>query len=466
MTLCSSPRIPDDILLHIFAHCQNDSGFITLPVSSMDDFPWVLMRVCSQWRSSITAFSNLWSTIKFDYAGNFYLKHAKFPFESPLQLEEHVLSSSRSSPLYISFFLGDCGMPIERHTLHKLITLIAQHGPRIEHLFIQGALAPTRFPSTLNFQNLNALKSLHVEEDPWTSRSLDQILLSLRTIAPNLARISLPHTIPYIFLLNEFHLENIVVLKIPKTVLSSDQMLAVLFQCTSLQELSIGVFDLEDQPTYPHDITMPHLKALALYRHEHWVGTVWASRVNMPVLQTYRVEATMSVHFGRSRQPFTAALPNVHHLDTLILDVCVDVTLIEHILEDASCLLTLELLQGEHLTDALLTRLSKDLAPSLKILKCIVALSDDEPQFFHGHRLDPLNSSKLYPNFAHEIPFSQLHAHLAMLEQRAASTKLATIDQFSIINPSWGPLVANRLEDSEVLASMLASGWKITVSDK
>ncbi|KAK0504482.1 hypothetical protein EDD18DRAFT_1276414 [Armillaria luteobubalina] len=148
-------RIPDDILTVIFEHCVRNptrllDSWHTYDYDSLvtGDAPWILSRVCRQWRAVALNTARLWSCVNLALGDSTELENGGYLLKLQLErLKEHDISLSISNPaddhpllpLIIPKFIPQCTtlMLNVSYTFFHTLTAYSESFARVTHLALQ-----------------------------------------------------------------------------------------------------------------------------------------------------------------------------------------------------------------------------------------------------------------------------------------------------------------------------------------
>ncbi|KAK0460019.1 uncharacterized protein EV420DRAFT_1534509 [Desarmillaria tabescens] len=153
-------RFPREILCIIFCHILDSMEAPN--ILSYRQYPWVLGRVCSEWRMISIGLPSLWRRVNFQ-------NHMIPPTQNPEKMLTTFLERSGKYPLEIVIALQDYGMPLSVLSKCKtLLQLLLSQSQRWESLTLSDnpRSCVWSFISRLKDDHLPLLRELHISVTP------------------------------------------------------------------------------------------------------------------------------------------------------------------------------------------------------------------------------------------------------------------------------------------------------------
>lgn len=467
-----------EILTEIIIHSQS----LPVPLPPvLNRFPWNFRRVSLQWRDIVDRNSIIWTSLEFNLADDTLPSHPlhtynwfDVPVPSPadsiymgsLRPESFALSRGMDRPLTLALNFGGDFENVSPGKIYALLPIILAHSRRIQHITFQGPPIAFQCLPTLTNNTFPILQSFHALNDSWAPYDHYLPRGAVSEIAPRLSHIKLPYNIAFSQLNVDFPTLSLTTLWLPTTQLSSQQILAFLSSRPHLARLAITSYDNSLDPT-PLAMVPPLSRLVQLsITVDDWREPRWLSYVELPSLNHYHAASTTSRSwFARI---YLDMPPRVKELTTLILDLQVSPGHVWDLLNSAQCLESFEARSGAPFTQKLLTALAEhSLSPCLRSLGCVILPYRNEEVWTSTYSDDggycPRDPADRYPDNRGDSPFSQLSAHLDMLERRAENSTVAKITKLKITQPTWDQPGFPSFSTLPRLQSMVNDGWSISV---
>ncbi|KAG6907694.1 hypothetical protein DXG01_007750 [Tephrocybe rancida] len=291
VALAPHKRLYSDILTKIFLFAAEDKDLVLPPYRGT--VPWVLRRVCSEWRRVSLNCSGLWN--------NMVLIVKPHP-ESVMKLKLSASIIARYGPLTLTVKVDNaCGKAL---CLDTVLNILAPHLPRTRMLTFSGPQnavdALFRMPSNCFLQTAGITLELQEAPEPTLLLSTNIFegpeLRSMKISVPHDFRIA-PDPLPRVGLLPKVDWANIVFIDIVETIeLSLARGLRILQDCPKLHTCALRMtVDSSDRFPSEGSITLPHLERLELVINDNRILDSLTlpsltefnhASTNFPVLQT------------------------------------------------------------------------------------------------------------------------------------------------------------------------------------
>lgn len=419
-TIAPHRKIPNELLSEIFLQCSPDP--IVVPWQ-LKQAPWQLGRVCSKWRQVSLATSKLWGNIQISNASDgTYLPRS-------VDMGKELFRRSRKS--LVSLHADIASVPNSSTATQKFADFIVADVGRMKNMHIVSHLWRIQPFLSLPPGSIDSLESLTIKtvDDDEKIHSL-----SVFRGARNLHQVSFNCTLASTASLFDLPLSNLTTISIPYARLRPNVALAILNECSSLVDCTIGVGCIPLQPAVqPQAHLLPSLKRLHIRDEGPAHCIMWIRDLVMPVL----VDFKLSVTTWALQWPAacTTAITRSGTLESLKLFVPVSAPELEVILEASPALAQLEIPDGAMMTPLALQKMARgEMAPQLSIFTCAIDTMSD------------------------------LDLHLDMLESRRDPSNTAA-HMKDVVFRARGPFAWSMDRSAPPmrrLSAMAETGWNIT----